>query len=150
MDLARMQDIGGCRAVLDDVGELRQVQRRLEAGNGFVKVTDYIMNPRDSGYRGVHVIMEYSDRDTTSLRRIEVQLRTRVMHDWAIAVEQLSSRMGGDLKSGIGPQEVLTWLSLVSEAMAIEETGETVPAALVGRLDLARAAAGQYVGRAES
>jgi len=45
---------------------------------------DYISDPRRSGYRGVHVIVGYDGR------QIEVQLRTRVMHDWAIAVERLS------------------------------------------------------------
>ena len=83
-------------------------------------MSDYIAEPRDSGYRGVHVIVEYDNR------MIEVQLRTQVMHEWAITVERLSGRLGEDLKGGRGPQPVLDLLEAISEAMAIEEAGEVV------------------------
>jgi putative GTP pyrophosphokinase len=76
MQLATMQDIGGCRAVLDNLDEVRRVQRRLIKNRPVVKVNDYINEPRSSGYRGVHVIVQYDDRN------IEVQLRTIVMHSW--------------------------------------------------------------------
>lgn len=120
MQLSTMQDIGGCRAVLETVEQVRRVERRLRKNRPPYRVADYITDPRVSGYRGVHVIVDYDGRS------IEVQLRTRVMHEWAIAVERFSGRIGRDLKSGIGPQPVLDWLSAVSEAMATEERGATV------------------------
>jgi (p)ppGpp synthase/HD superfamily hydrolase len=73
MPLASMQDIGGCRAVLRDVAEVRRVQRRLAKNRPPVRLNDYIANPRPSGYRGVHLIVVYDGR------HIEVQLRTEVM-----------------------------------------------------------------------
>jgi len=145
MELARMQDIGGCRAVLGDVAEVRRVERRIHRNNvsrtsSSPRVTDYISNPRSSGYRGVHVIVEYDGR------AIEMQLRTQVMHEWAIAVEQLSGRVQADLKSNIGPREVLDWLEAVSEAMATEERGSVVDEDRLARLNGLRTAAVRYLG----
>lgn len=133
MELGRMQDIGGCRAVLDNVEELRAVQARLRRNEHFKREVDYVDSPKTSGYRGVHVIVCYPDRDGI-FRFVEVQLRTQVMHDWAIAVEKFSGRIGEDLKSRRGPEPVLDWLALVSEAMAIEEQGGVVPGEFLDRV----------------
>ena len=132
MQLSTMQDIGGCRAVLDTIDQIRRVERRLKKNRTPIRVSDYIASPRESGYRGVHVVVCYDER------AIEVQLRTRVMHEWAIAVERFSGRIGQDLKSGRGPEPVLNWLEAVSEAMAIEEGGEDVSTDLLGRIEMLR------------
>lgn len=118
--------------MLDSIDEVRRVQKRLSKNRPPLRVADYIEAPRASGYRGVHVIVAYDDRP------IEVQLRTRVMHDWAITVERLSGRLAEDLKSGRGPQPVLDWLEAISEAMALEESGSAVNPALVSRLSQLR------------
>lgn len=120
MQLGNMQDIAGCRAVLGSIDEVRRVQKRFVKNRPPLRVTDYITQPRTSGYRGVHLIVEYDGRS------IEVQLRTRVMHEWAITVERLSGRLSVDLKSGSGPPELLGLLRAASAAMALEETGAVV------------------------
>ena len=63
------------------------------------------------------------------------------MHEWAFTVERLSGRLGTDLKGGQGPQPVLDWLGSASEAMALEEAGQVVDAALVDRISRLRVAA---------
>lgn len=140
MQLGNMQDIAGCRAVLADVDEVRRVERRLRKTRPPLDVTDYITAPRESGYRGVHVIVAYDER------AIEVQLRTRVMHEWAIAVERLGGRLDEDLKSGRGPKPVLALLSVISEAMALEEEGRPVEDDLLSEMDRLRAAARPWIG----
>lgn len=70
MQLANMQDIGGCRAVLDNIKEVRRVQKRLAKNRPPTRVNDYVAAPRSSGYRAVHLVVQYDDRN------IEVQLRT--------------------------------------------------------------------------
>jgi ppGpp synthetase/RelA/SpoT-type nucleotidyltranferase len=122
------------------------VERRLKKNRPPVRISDYITNPRSSGYRGVHVVVEYPDRDGTD-RAIEVQLRTKTMHEWAIAVERFSGRLNEDLKSGRGPAEVLAWLKAASEAMAIEEVGGVVPVATVAEITRLRQAAVPYFER---
>lgn len=141
MALANMQDVGGCRAVLDTIDEVRRVQRRLTRRQGRPpeRVYDYVKTPRESGYRGVHVIVQYDGR------KIEIQLRTRVMHEWAIYVERLSGRLQTDFKSARGPKKVLEWLEAVSQAMGLEEEGRVVDAALVERIARLRKVAFTYL-----
>jgi len=149
--LASMQDLGGCRAVVDSVDEIRRVQKRLVrsaerrlarvGGNGRpVRVYDYITEPRASGYRAVHVIVEYDGRT------IENQLRTQFMHEWAFTVERMSGRLRVDLKGGEGPKEVLDLMEAISEAMALEEAGKTVDSRLTERIGRLREAAVPYLG----
>jgi ppGpp synthetase/RelA/SpoT-type nucleotidyltranferase len=140
-----MHDIGGCRSVLATVDEVRRVERRLKRNRPPIRYRDYITEPRSSGYRGVHVVVGYPDLHGIE-RAIEVQLRTRVMHEWAIAVERLSGRLSEDLKSGRGPREVLVLLQVISEAMAIEESGGIVPDDQADAIRRLRLAAVPYLG----
>lgn len=130
--LANMQDIAGCRAVVQTIDELKKIQRRLQHRRPVIRSNDYISKPRLSGYRAVHVVVDYHGR------RIEVQLRTVVMHEWAIAVERLGVRLKEDLKSGRGPKEVLVWLATVSQAMATEEQGNIVDASQISEIERLR------------
>ena len=57
MQLARMGDVGGCRAILSDQHEVYRVLARIRK-NWTVKVlNDYVETPRDTGYRAVHVVI---------------------------------------------------------------------------------------------
>jgi ppGpp synthetase/RelA/SpoT-type nucleotidyltranferase len=140
MALSSMQDVGGCRAVLDNLDELARVQGRLARSRPPIRTSDYITNPRPSGYRALHVVVNYDDLP------IEVQLRTRVMHEWAIAVERLGGRLRCDLKGLVGPQPLLSFLESVSRALALEESGRLVSAELQKELRLRREEALPYLG----
>ena len=116
MQLTTMQDIGGCRAVLSDVDEVRRVQRRwTRTSHRVVRVYDYMTHAKPSGYRGVHVIVEYDGF------QIEVQLRTRLQHAWGIAIEKVGPLIGADLKSGEGPAEVLDLFRTFGDVLAHAE-----------------------------
>jgi putative GTP pyrophosphokinase len=136
--LSSMHDIGGCRAVLDNVDQVRRVSARLQKNRPPIKVRDYITNPRESGYRGIHVIVGYDERP------IEVQLRTRLMHQWAITVERTSWRLKENLK-GDGDHPVQRLLKAISQAMALDEAGAPVPVQLIEEMDRLRAAASPYL-----
>jgi putative GTP pyrophosphokinase len=143
LSLPRMQDIGGCRAVLDSIDELRRVEARLKKNRPPAGYADYIKQPRSSGYRGVHLVVRYDDYQGIE-RRIEVQLRTLVMHEWAITVERLSGRIGQNLK-GDGKHAVQELLAAISHAMALEEEGMTVDASLLTEMDELRRRAAPYL-----
>jgi ppGpp synthetase/RelA/SpoT-type nucleotidyltranferase len=145
MGLTTMQDIGGCRAVLKSIDEIRRVELRLRRNRPVLSYDDYITTPRASGYRSIHVIVGYDDEHGEE-RAIEVQLRTTQMHQWAIVVERLSGRLQVDLKSGFGPPPVLAWLAKVSDAMALDELGQTVPEPLLDQLETLRQAALPLLG----
>ncbi|MDP9340667.1 MAG: RelA/SpoT domain-containing protein [Actinomycetota bacterium] len=149
MALTTMQDIAGCRAIVEDILQLRRIEAKLVANSiartgSPPKVDDYLKTPKASGYRGVHVIVQYGNPP----RSIEVQLRTPVMHGWAYTVERLGGKIGQDLKSGYGPPEVLRLMEAISEAMELEERDEPVDSALVDRInDLRRDALPFMVAR---
>ncbi len=143
LSLPRMQDIGGCRAVLSSIDELRRVEARLKKNRPPVGYSDYIKHPRASGYRGVHVVVAYDDLSGTG-RRIEVQLRTLVMHEWAITVERLSGRIGQNLK-GDGQHAVQELLAAISQAMALEEVGMMVDASLLEKMNELRRRAAPFL-----
>jgi putative GTP pyrophosphokinase len=144
MGLETMADIGGCRAVLNSIDEIRRVEARVKHRRPPVNYHDYVTNPRSTGYRAVHLIVQYDGR------KIEIQLRTRFMHEWAYTVERVSGKLNQDIKGGRGPIEVVDWFRAVSEAMALDESGMPVPATLLDEIARLRTAALPYVSGGRS
>lgn len=137
MNLARMQDIGGCRVILETLSDLSQARADIESRTRphyeVVRVVDYCNDGRDvTGYRAMHMIVRRQEME------IEVQLRTRLQHAWAEAVERAANRTGFALKDGEGPPRVVEFFRLASECLAKLDRGERVSAAErkeLGRLD---------------
>lgn len=133
MKLSQMQDLGGCRAVLGTprrVFELVDIYEKAATKNPanrpeFVKKYDYIAEPKNDGYRSVHIIMKYK---TGALgpamyngQRIEIQLRSRLQHAWATAVETVSTFTGQALKSNVGDEAWKRFFALMGSAVALRE-----------------------------
>jgi putative GTP pyrophosphokinase len=118
MRLCQMEDIGGCRVVLPSLDEVYRVLARIRHNWPDCRVTDYIANPKDDGYRGIHVIKRRNDR------LVEVQIRTEGQHGWAEAVELYSPRVGYNLKDGDGPADLREYFSEAAARIAREERGE--------------------------
>ena len=122
MKLSTMQDIGGCRAVLDSQEQVQHVLGRFRA-NSLKRnqqpdtIKDYVASPRPSGYRAIHIHTRYHGR------RIEVQLRIRGQDIWAKTVDDLSSNTGIGFKHGDGPNEVHGLLREFSDALSTLEPG---------------------------
>lgn len=132
MQLSQMQDIGGCRAVLKSVGEVNRLvglYKDSDLKHKLVDVDDYIQQPRQSGYRSVHLKYRYySDRKTTyNGLRIEMQLRSQLQHAWATAVETVGTFIQQALKSSQGEKEWLRFFALMGTAIAIRENTPPVP-----------------------
>lgn len=135
MALSRMQDIGGCGP--------SSAQWRKSGGfrHGSVAID------RPSNWTTMFSLRELpaTERSTWSSPTTDAALRfnfgPNAMHDWAVAVEQLGGRIGEDLKSGRGPARVLHWLSAVSDALGVEESGEVVDTEHVNRIAALREAA---------
>lgn len=112
LDLSRMQDIGGCRAVLstDSKGSLYVLYRLVcdHWASAVKRHSDYVETPRPSGYRAIHVIVEQDGH------LIEIQLRTQRMHQWAQIVEGLGDALGENYKQD-GASLVQEWALLLSK-----------------------------------
>jgi ppGpp synthetase/RelA/SpoT-type nucleotidyltranferase len=132
MNLSQMQDIGGCRAVVstvDQVYELHELSRSSKMRHELARCNNYILEPKRSGYRGVHLIYRYeSDRKVTyNGLQIEVQLRSKIQHAWATAVETVGTFTRQSLKSSLGSEEWLRFFALMSCVMALKESTPRVP-----------------------
>ena len=136
MKLSQMQDLGGCRAVLPDIAAVYRLYEMYREGDQLpptevaVKCHDYIKQPKTDGYRGIHVIGRYharsKEREHWNGQRIEVQLRTRLQHAFATAVETVTTFTGERLKFGAGPDEWRRFFSLAGSAFSLREGTELV------------------------
>jgi hypothetical protein len=91
---------------------------------------DYIKAPRsEDGYRSIHLIYKYRNPRAPEYDglRIEMQIRTKLQHIWATAVESMGTFLGQALKSRQGDQEWLDFFALVSSAFAIKENSTPIP-----------------------
>lgn len=120
LDLSRMQDIGGCRAVVNSKDDLRALEERILRRLDPVDRKDYISEPRASGYRGVHIVVKYQER------AVEIQLRTKTMHSWALATESYSQVIGENLKQD-GDHPIQKFLKVAADIMALSEDGISIP-----------------------
>lgn len=118
MDLSRMEDIGGCRIVTELYESLRSVHLAIrQRFEGYIsRERDYISRPRESGYRAIHLIISEPD----SGMKIEVQLRTSRMHDWAQLIESASRALAIDFKQE-GAHPLQEFMKLESKRLAFIE-----------------------------
>jgi ppGpp synthetase/RelA/SpoT-type nucleotidyltranferase len=106
MNLKNMQDIGGCRIILVNSKKVTQVSRilkkmpELKWDDGF-RIKDYIAKPKIDGYRSLHMIGKFPDSFGND-KKIEIQLRTRIQHYWATALEIIDLFTKQSLKTNQG------------------------------------------------
>jgi hypothetical protein len=151
MKLSQMQDIGGCRAVLravDKVRALEQAYKNSQVKHKIDHIDDYILKPKPSGYRGIHIIWRYySDRqDFYNGLKIEMQLRSTLQHSWATAVETVGTFLQQALKSSLGEEAWLRFFALMGTVGAIKEDTAPVPGTPTDKVQLLAEVA-QYANR---
>ena len=144
MSLSRMQDIGGCRAVVESVPQVRRLRDAYVASSmrhKLVSERDYIANPKASGYRSHHLVYRYFSHRSPTYNGllIEVQLRSRLQHAWATAVETVGTFLDQALKSSQGPEQWLHFFTLASSAFAMVEKTPPVPDTPLHHRELIRA-----------
>lgn len=117
-----MQDIGGLRAILLSQATVDSVAGRLRKNwrSRLVAEYDYVREPKESGYRAIHLVVQQDDR------RIEIQLRTPWQDMWAQSAEEDTARLGLGLKFGLGPEGLREYYQLMADVMAAREEGKLV------------------------
>jgi len=116
------------RALLPDQSAVYEVAKHLRRNWDVTRTRDYAAEPKESGYRAVHLIVKRKGR------LIEVQLRTPLQDAWANQVEEDSRRVGRNFKGGQGQQEVHSYYAVVSELLALREDGQEPDEGLRQRL----------------
>ncbi len=132
MQLARMDDIAGCRVIFDTIEDLHNFRRELHAARfdhkrrNDVDKYDYIKTPKSTGYRGIHDIYEYDARpgrvgqasSSSKGLYVEIQYRTFVQHAWATAVEVIGNITQSQPKFQQGDSRYERAMLLASEILA--------------------------------
>lgn len=135
MQVTTMQDIGGVRAVLKDMRDVEllanQYRDRSRFKHEIKNEMNHIANPRSSdGYRSLHLIYKYRNERAPEYEGllVELQIRTRLQHAWATAVETMGTFTGQALKSRQGDEKWLRFFALTSSAFSyIERTQPVFP-----------------------
>lgn len=123
--LVSIQDIAGCRAILPCMNDVINVADMYFAQKNLHKIennNNYIERPKAGGYRSHHIVLAYRGMEPNYRNmNVEIQLRTRLQHCWATAVEAVGMVRGEDLKGGQGDKDWLRFFELVSSEFALEE-----------------------------
>jgi ppGpp synthetase/RelA/SpoT-type nucleotidyltranferase len=109
--LSQMQDIAGCRVIVEDRPHQDAVVAALTRIFPGSTVVDRRSKP-SHGYRAVHVTVRIGNR------AVEIQVRTEPQHAWAEYAEKLADTVDPGLKYGsgpAGPRAILHALSNVAQ-----------------------------------
>jgi ppGpp synthetase/RelA/SpoT-type nucleotidyltranferase len=128
MELARMDDIAGCRLIfltIDDLYSFRDKfhkARFKHVRRNDVDKYNYIKSPKETGYRGIHDIYEYDvnsshGKDYKGLF-VELQYRTSVQHAWATTVDVIGLITESQPKFQEGDDRYERIMALASEILA--------------------------------
>ncbi|WP_300049089.1 RelA/SpoT domain-containing protein [Trueperella sp.] len=108
-NLSTLDDVGGCRLIVDTVEDVYEATHQLtELLNATseeevtVTVKDYIEDPKPGGYRSCHLRVRYPGREGPN--RVEIQVRTKLQRYWATAVEIFDELYGSSIKSPRGDE----------------------------------------------
>lgn len=112
-----LDDIAGVRVICSFVDDIYQVAEMLMRQDDIrvIAIKDYIMNPKENGYRSYHMIVEIPVffSDEKRLMRVEVQIRTIAMDFWASLDHQLKYK-----KPLIDSEDISRELKLCADVIA--------------------------------
>lgn len=106
-----LSDVAGVRVIcmsIEDVYELAEALLKQDDVT-LIKRKDYIANPKENGYRSLHLIVETPIFLTNEkkMMRVEIQLRTIAMDCWASLEHQLRYKNDSGFKANININEEL-------------------------------------------
>lgn len=88
-----IRDIAGIRVICPFITDVYQVARLLisQSDVELLQIKDYIREPKENGYRSLHMIVAVDVKFSDRKRRVpvEIQLRTIAMNFWASTEHQL-------------------------------------------------------------
>ncbi len=113
-----LHDIGGIRGGCSFVEDIYEIYDKLASQSDLEikQVKDYIKNPKDNGYRSLHLLVNVPVflTDKTENVTIEVQIRTIAMDFWASLEHKLYYKQGK-----VVPRQVLIGLNQCADLAAL-------------------------------
>ena len=137
MQLARMDDVAGCRLIFLDIKDLYNFRQSFHKARfqhkrrNEVDKYDYIKNPKSTGYRGIHDVYSYDVKSDSGRALkgllVEIQYRTLIQHAWATAVEVIGFITESQPKFQQGDNRYEHAMALASEILARSFEGSHGP-----------------------
>jgi hypothetical protein len=124
MALSTMEDIAGLRVILPSQAEAYRVYRRVKKNWTIRRERDYVLDPKDDGYRALHLVVIKKGWP------VEIQIRTERQDRWAQSAEALTRVLGRGLKFGEHVEIVSDYFRVLGELYALQDAGEPVDDAL--------------------
>ena len=116
----RLYDIAGIRVTCPFVSDVYHVSHMLLQQDDItlLEVKDYIKNPKENGYRSLHIIVKVGVYFSDQKREIpvEIQIRTIAMDFWASLEHQLHYKNDADV-----PDSIRRELFRVAETIAMTD-----------------------------
>lgn len=124
--LDQIQDLGGCRIIAPSIGRANELIAcyRDMPKHELHNEKNYIAAPKIGGYRSHHLNYKFKGENGSEVlngRRIEIQIRTRLQHTWATAVEAVGTFLRENMKGGQGNVDWLRLFELMSAEIALAE-----------------------------
>ena len=115
-----LNDIAGIRVICPYISDIYSVRDTLlkQPDLKLLEEKDYIQNPKESGYRSLHLVIEvpvYLSESTHNVR-VEIQLRTIAMDFWACLEHELRYKTSAKV-----PESVRRELFRVAETIAMTD-----------------------------
>lgn len=137
MQLARMDDVAGCRLIFKDIKSLNQFRTNFHKARFHHKRKNtpskynYIEHPKSTGYRGIHDVYAYDVNSESGKHLkgllVEIQYRTAVQHAWATAVEVIGFITENQPKFEKGDDRYNQAMAIASEILDRVYEGEKGP-----------------------
>lgn len=135
MDLSKMQDVAGVRAIFPKITDVTNFvdiykkKTKLKHKRVDNDKYDYITSPKMDGYRGVHLVYKYQNPEPTKYPEhdkyngtlVEIQFRSKFQHYWATSIETADLASKSGLKYGKGAKEWKIYFKLLSSMVAMIE-----------------------------
>lgn len=118
--MTNLNDIAGVRVICPYISDIYSVRDMLlkQPDLTLLAENDYIENPKESGYRSLHLVVEipvYLSKTVNNVR-VEIQLRTIAMDFWASLEHQLHYKNTAKV-----PESIRRELFRVAETIAMTD-----------------------------
>lgn len=118
--IENLNDIAGVRVICPFISDIYTVRDMLlkQPDIKMIYQNDYIQNPKESGYRSLHIVIEvpvYLSQTVHSVR-VEIQLRTMAMDFWASLEHKLHYKNPSEVSDSIRRE-----LHRVAEMIAVTD-----------------------------
>ena len=103
-----LEDIAGVRIICafsKDIYELAEIIKKQDDIK-FIRESDYINNPKPSGYRSYHMVVEVPIYvpDGVENVKVEIQIRTKAMDFWACLEHKARYKFNGNVPEHLGKE----------------------------------------------